>query len=274
MEISKILTADILDIIFEGKNKSYGAYDLRKTYRRRLTLAITVTTFVVLLLMAGFIFGQNKGVDSLADINFPPETVLQDIKQPEEKIELPPVKPPETKIATINNTVPKIVPDDKVKPEEIPPEQTELEDVKIDNFTRDGLKDDGLTAPPVEDNGRGIIEAPKKADNADSIFLKVEIESSYPGGTPAWARFLNKNLASSYPEEAVENGIQGVVVIQFIVDREGNVSNVEAISGPQELREPAMKVIRKSGKWIPAQQNTMKVKSYKRQPIVFKLADE
>ena len=272
MEISKILTADILDIIFEGKNKSYGAYDLRKTYRRRLTLSITVMSIVVLLLITGFIFGQNKGDDNLAKDMFIPEHMLEDVK-PEEKVELPPVKPPEIKVATINNTIPKIVPE--VKPEELLPEQKELEDVRIDNITRDGVKDDGIIAPPAEDNGRGIIEVPKKnPDNTDSIFLKVEIESTYPGGTPAWARFLNKNLAASYPEEAIQNRIQGVVVIQFIVDREGNVSNVEAISGPQELREPAVKVIRKSGKWNPAQQNTMKVKSYKRQPVVFKLADE
>ena len=106
----------------------------------------------------------------------------------------------------------------------------------------------------------------------DSIFTKVEIESDYPGGGSAWARYLNKNLR--YPQEAAENEIQGMIVVQFIVNREGVVSDVEAISGPAELREEAVRVIKKSGKWTPAVQNGQQVKSYKKQPITFKLLNE
>jgi protein TonB len=69
------------------------------------------------------------------------------------------------------------------------------------------------------------------------------------------------------------NEVQGTVMVQFIVDREGNVSDVEVVSGPETggLREEAIRVIQKSGKWTPAIQNGRKVKSYKRQPVVFKL---
>jgi protein TonB len=71
----------------------------------------------------------------------------------------------------------------------------------------------------------------------------------------------------------VNNEILGTVVVQFIVDKEGNVSDVSAISGPSEggLRDEAVRVIKKSGKWTPAVQNGRQVKSYKKQPIVFKL---
>ena len=69
----------------------------------------------------------------------------------------------------------------------------------------------------------------------------------------------------------MNNEIQGTVVVQFIVDKEGNVSDVEAISGPNELREEAVRVIKKSGKWTPAIQNGRQVKSYKKQPIKFRL---
>ena len=88
----------------------------------------------------------------------------------------------------------------------------------------------------------------------------------------AWSRFLNKYLR--YPQEAQDQGVQGMVVVQFIVDREGNVSDVEAVSGPMELRAEAVRVIKKSGKWTPAIQNGNKVRSYKKQPIVFRLASE
>lgn len=77
-----------------------------------------------------------------------------------------------------------------------------------------------------------------------------------------------------YPAQAVDNGIQGPVMVQFIVDREGVVSEVKAISGPVELREEAVRAISRSGKWTPAIQNGRKVKSYKRQQIVFMLGEE
>ena len=102
----------------------------------------------------------------------------------------------------------------------------------------------------------------------------MEIESEYPGGLSAWIAFLNRNLANNYPQPAIDNEIQGTVVIQFIVDLGGNVSDVTAIDGPKELREAAIAVIKKSGKWIPAVQNGHHVISYKRQPITFKLATE
>ncbi len=105
----------------------------------------------------------------------------------------------------------------------------------------------------------------------DKTYTKVEIESAFPGGDAAWLRYLNRSL--DYPRDAVQKRIQGTVVVQFIVDKEGNVSNVQAVSGPDEggLREEAVRVVKKSGKWMPAIQNGRQVKSYKGQPIVFKL---
>ena len=97
----------------------------------------------------------------------------------------------------------------------------------------------------------------------------MEIESSYPGGPGAWMRYLNKTFR--YPQEAQDNEIQGTVVVQFIVDKAGVVSDVEAISGPKELRDEAVRVIKKSGSWTPAVQNGRQVKSYKKQPIQFRL---
>jgi len=138
----------------------------------------------------------------------------------------------------------------------------------------EGVKDDGITAPPVSDAGKGVVEAPKKDEtDYDGTFTKVEIESNYPGGIPAWQRYLNKNL--HYPDEAQNNSIEGTVVVQFIVDKEGNVSDVAAVSGPEQggLREEAVRVIKRSGKWIPAVQNGRQVKSYKKQPVGFKLGD-
>jgi periplasmic protein TonB len=272
MDVNKILNADILDIIFEGRNKEYGAYDLRKTYNKRIIRAIAGTLVIIVLLFAGYLIsnlngGPKKQAMVVEDVQ------LEDVKQ--EKKEPPPPPPPKIeppKVEMAKFTPPKIVPDKEVKPEEKPPEQEKLEDTKIGTVNQEGVKDDGIAAPPVSDAGKGVVEAPKKDDeDYDKTFTKVEIESEFPGGAAAWLRYLNKNLR--YPDDAVNNEIQGTVVVQFIVDKEGNVSDVQAIAGPDNggLREEAVRVIKKSGRWTPAVQNGRQVKSYKKQPIVFKL---
>lgn len=276
MEISKILTADVLDIIFEGRNKSYGAYDLRKTYKRRLLLSISGMLSVLLLFIGGYVFANMGKKELIASDIIIPVNELKLI-EPEKPVEPPPIKepPPMKQIETKQFTQFLVTKDENVKPEEVPPANEDLEDVKIGTQNVDGAKDDGLTAPPNPDDGKGVVAIEKKPEEDYSkVFAKVEIESKYPGGDPAWARFLNRNLANNYPQDAVDNGIQGKVEIMFIVDSTGNVSNVQAVSGPQELYEAAIRVIKKSGKWEPAIQNGRHVHSYKRQPIVFKLADE
>src|SRR5450432_1992025 len=271
MEINKILSADILDIIFDGRNKDYGAYDLRKTYNKRITTSLLVMGGLVLALVAGYLINNYQGAGKKAAVVVQ-DVQLEDIKE-EKKNEPPPPPPPPKeppKVEMAKFTPPKIVKDEEVKAEEKPPEVEKLEDTKIGNANQEGIKDDNLTAPPPD--SKGVVEAPKDNTDYDKTFTKVEIESEYPGGIAAWLRYLNKNLV--YPEEASSAEIQGQVVVQFVVDKEGVVSDVEALSGPKELQDAAVRVIRKSGAWKPAIQNGRKVKSIKRQPINFKLESQ
>jgi protein TonB len=275
MDANKILSADILDIVFEGRNKDYGAYELRKTYNRRLTIALIGMAVLCALLFLGYILANT--ISAGADKNIVVQDVqLEEVKQ-EEKKELPPPPPPKPpdppKVEMAKFTPPKIVKDEEVKEEEKPPEIEKLEDTKIGTINQEGVKDEGIVAPPVSDEGKGVVEAPKKVEEDwDKTFTKVEIESEYPGGAAAWQRYLIKTLR--YPQEAQDNEIQGTVVVQFIVDKAGMVSDVEAISGPKELRDEAVRVIKKSGQWTPAVQNGRQVKSYKKQPIQFRLETE
>ncbi|MHA4809563.1 energy transducer TonB [Flavitalea flava] len=274
MEVNKILSADILDILFDGKNKAYGAYDLRKSYNRRMYKSLLITGSVLTLLLLGYFLSNLQAGSSKVAMN------IKDIDlasvETEKKIEPPVIIPPKIdppKVEMKQFTPPKIVKDDQVKADEKPPEQDKLDDTKIGTINQEGVKDEGITAPPVTDGNRGVVEAPKEEDY-DKTFIKVEVESSYPGGVGAWSRFLHKELR--YPEEAQNNEIQGPVVVQFIVDKEGNVSEVKAISGPEKggLREEAVRVIKKSGKWTAAIQNGHTVKSYKNQPIGFSMVTE
>ncbi|MBS1948019.1 MAG: TonB family protein [Bacteroidetes bacterium] len=102
------------------------------------------------------------------------------------------------------------------------------------------------------------------------VFTKVEVEAEYPGGQAAWADYLTKNL--KYPQEAVNKSIQGTVVVQFIVGLDGSLSEITASKKVSlSLDKAAINVIKESGKWVPAMQNGKQVRSFKKQPIVFRL---
>ena len=100
-------------------------------------------------------------------------------------------------------------------------------------------------------------------------FTKVEIESEFPGGLPAWNRFLSNTLV--YPPKAVRKKIEGQVVARFIVEKNGEISNIEIVSGPKELWNAVLDALHQSPRWKPAIQYGRKVKSYKSQPFNFKL---
>jgi len=272
MEASKILTADVLDIIFNNRNKDYGAYELRRHYQRRLILSLMFMGAICLLLIGGYVLaGKSNHQFTSHFVDIPPTKLIAVVPDKRDPVQPPPPpKPPAQQIAQRIVTTPAIV-TDNVPEEDKPPINEDLENVKIGTMNIDGPAIDVIT-PPIEAVTRGIIEQPVKENPGDKVFEIVEIESSYPGGIEAWRRFLIKTFR--YPQAAIDNGIEGTVVVQFIVDREGVVSHVEAISGPEDLRAEAIRVINKSGKWTPAIQNGRSVRSYKKQPFVFKLASE
>lgn len=113
-------------------------------------------------------------------------------------------------------------------------------------------------------------DSTEEKEKNNNLFLKVEIESEFPGGINAWSRYLNKKL--EYPTRAYDLRKEGMVSILFIVDKEGRVTEpVLAQSVEYSLDEEALRIIRSSPKWTPAIQDGRQVKSYKKQPIIFKM---
>jgi periplasmic protein TonB len=272
MEANKILSADVLDLVFEHRNKDYGAYQLRKTYNKRIIRALVITGSVALLALLGS-FLANK-LDSGPSKDNIKEVTLQDIPQDDEKPPPPPPPPPKPpdppKIEMEKFTPPKIVKDEEVK--EPPPEQKQLEEVKISDIKQEGIKDEGLAAPVEIDQGKQIIEE-KKDD--DHIFEKVEIEASFKGGEGAWKKYLERNLNPNVP---VDNGApEGTytVYVQFVVSKDGSISDVKALTNHgYGMEAEAMKVIKKGPAWVPAVQNGRSVNAYRKQPITFQVTSE
>ena len=106
-------------------------------------------------------------------------------------------------------------------------------------------------------------------DSSGKFFVKAEVMPDYPGGDKDWIAYLNKNL--HFPMDAISNEISGTVWVQFIVKPDSTITDVQAIGGPTGggLREEAVRVIKESGKWVPASQNGHVVKCYTKRPIKF-----
>jgi periplasmic protein TonB len=274
MEANKILSSDILDLLFDGKNKEYGAYDLRKTYYKRILMAMGITASVALLVLIGSVLASTLKKDSgpIESIN---EVTIQDIKPDDEIKEIPPTPPPKQqdppRVEMKQFTPPRIVEDENV--EEPPPAQDELRDAKIDVINQDGIKDEGLQTPDVVDDGKGVVEEQK--DDPNRIFEKVEIEAKFNGGESAWRKYLERNLNPNAP---IDNGApEGTytVYVQFVVSKDGSISDVKPLTNHgYGMEKEAVKVIQKGPAWIPAVQNGRPVNAYRKQPITFRVASE
>ncbi|MFN9491637.1 MAG: energy transducer TonB [Sphingobacteriales bacterium] len=284
MDPNKIKDAELIDIVFEGRNKEYGAYELRKKYNKRLTTALAITMALgALIFLTAFIANvatKSKGKVEVAEVQ------LEQIQQEEQKNEPPPPPPPKPpeppKVEMAKFTPPKVVKDEEVKEEEKPPEVEKLDDTKIGTVNQEGQKDEGIVAPPVEDKG-GVVEAPKVEDE-DKVFQKVEIDAEFPGGTGAWTKYVSREIERN-SDEIMEDGKSGTVVVLFIVDKEGAVSEVRALPcgeagvpncvGPgSKLAEVAVAAIKKGPKWKPAIQNGKSVKAYRRQPVTYRIEEQ
>jgi periplasmic protein TonB len=121
----------------------------------------------------------------------------------------------------------------------------------------------------MESGISNVSDASENRLDSAGPLKKVEMDAEYPGESEGWTTYLFKSL--KYPETAVNNEIQGEVVVEFVVNTDGSLSDVRAISGPKELRAESVRVVTESGHWLPAKNKGVIVSSYKKQPIIFKL---
>lgn len=276
METNKILTADILDIVFDGRNKQYGAYDLRKTYKKRILSGLLVMIgLCVLIFISTWVFGLGKTKARMdfntADIDL--DKYKEDKKPPPPPPPPPKVEPP--KLDVTKFTPPKIVKDEEVKKEDEIKEVKELENKTTSNFEQKGLETD--VQQPVVNNATGN-EVIKQQEDYDKLFTAVEIPSEFPGGEAAWRKYVERNVNADAPKDNGAPVGKYVVIVSFIVEKDGSITDVQGQlqSGGEDYGtvDEAVRAIKKGPKWNPGVQNGIKVRSTKRQPIVFNVADE
>lgn len=269
----KLNSSEWIDLVFEGKNKKYGAYFLRSTSsRRHITALFVVLAFTALVAYLPTLI--EKVASSRRDLGNIDTTVeLSNIKDAEDKakeeeiIRQETAPPPPVLKATIQFTPPVIEEDDKVKDEELMRSQVEMNERKeqISVATVVGVIDDPNAIDPED-----LKEQKKITVVQDEPYVHVEQMPQFPGGEKELLKYISNNIR--YPQIATENGIQGKVVVKFVVETDGSVGNVQILQGrDRSLDEEAIRVIKTLPKWVPGRHNGIPVRVYFTLPVRFQL---
>jgi len=270
MKSNNILQSELIDIIFDGRNKDYGAYELRNNYSKRIRNAMLVTGVVVLGLIGGSVMA-NSSRGHLVTQDSNDGVILTQII--EKKCEPPMPEPEKIKVEEPQVkseifTAPKILEDDKViNP---PPAMEDLDSAKIDLVKRDGVPDPGITEvkPPVDN--KGILVVKHTEDEGPRV--NVDLDAKFNGN---WRQYLERNLVPEVPVNNSAPAGRYSVEVKFVVDVEGHVSDIGARTKHGfGMEEEAIRVIRKSAKWEPAVFEGRMVKAYRRQMITFVVEGE
>jgi len=277
MNTATISGNDFLDILFNGRNKDYGAYDLRRKYDRRVRNAIIGTAAVTMTIIGGYALSNRLSVTDTHILNRPvvdPVTLAS--LPPETKTPPPPALPSSTPPPvrpSVKFLPPVIARNEEVRPEDVPPRITDFENKSVGVTTAPGVED-GIDPSLLPETASGdVLIAPKERDDRDKPVSFVEIMPSFPGGEAGLAEYLSKSIR--YPHIAAENGIEGLVVVQFVVDYEGNIKDVKVLSAAKGggLEQEASRVIKAMPKWKPGRQNGRNVSVLYSIPVNFRLSN-
>lgn len=259
------VSPDRVELVFENRNKSYGAFKIRTSYDKSVlrSFIIAISSIVFAFYLPSII----KALMPEEEVMKTPQKVVtvNELAAPPPMDETkPPPPPPDIKLPDLKQvkfTPPVIKPDEEVV-EEVPT----VEEMKDVNVGSTDVKGDSVVyeAPPVVENK--VIEEEEKP------YLIVEDPPSFPGGEEAMMAFIGKNI--TYPPLAKENGIEGRVVLSFVVGKDGSI-DPGSIKVLKKLgwgcEEEAVKVVQKMPGWKPGKQNGRAVPVQFNLPIVFQL---
>lgn len=271
-----LISSDWVDLVFEGRNKAYGAYRLRKSTTKRNILAMVAV--VILLVVAFIILTVKNFVDEQrAKVAMTQVAELTNYEQPkkkaevkQKKIEVEPERVVERVKSSIKFTAPVIKKDEEVKPDEELKTQDELMSTKTAIGTFDVKGNDDANGEILKAKEVIAEPEPPKHEEENKVFDIVEQQPLFPGGPAALMKYLSEN--TKYPVVAQENGVQGRVTVQFVVEKDGSISDVHVLRGVDpSLDKEAVRVVKSMPRWTPGKQNGITVRVNYRVPVLFRL---
>ena len=251
------------DMVFEERNKTYGAYQLRKNHNRSVAIAVLITglSFIFIVSLPAIIDWINNRIE---EVNVPVDITPVDLTAPpplDETAPPPPPPPPPPVMETVKFTPP-VVTDDEVV-DEPPPVQTE-ETPQISTVTQEGNSNEEIIIPETNNNVVApTIEAP---------LTIVEQMPTFPGGEGEMMKFIQKNV--QYPQVEKEAGISGTCYVTFVVEKDGSITDVKVlrgVSGGPGCDKEAKRVVAAMPSWKAGKQNGREVRVQFNLPIKFTL---
>jgi periplasmic protein TonB len=257
------------DMVFDGRNKAYGAYELREHSPKRHMWSV-----IIVLILAFFAFI----IPTLIRLATPKQKVVMtevtslsklkqaDVKQKEmKKIQDEPT-PPQAVKSSVKFTAPVIKKDEEVNEDEEIKSQAELMDAKGSISIADVKGNDEVNGKDIADLKQIVTQAAPE----EKVFEVVEQMPTFPGGQDALFEYLQKHI--KYPTIAEENGIQGRVIVTFVVEKDGSITDITVVkSQDPSLDKEAKRVIGTMPKWIPGKQNGSAVRVKFTVPVTFRL---
>lgn len=269
------------DLVFEGKNKEFGAYELRQgSVKRHNWAMIAVVIFIIACFLVTLVVNTiakaeedvaNTGIEQATFEEFTEEQPEEEIDEPEYiEPEIPEV-PKEEILNTQAVTELDIVPPDKVTTPPVGIEEQQADDRAVGSVDQTGGVDNIIDA--TTHNERVQVEIPKpeppKVDD-HKVFDHVEQMPMFPGGEAALLKWVAEHI--KYPTICQENGIQGRVTVQFVVTKDGSVGQVRVVrSKDPDLDKEAVRVVKSLPKFTPGKQNGIPVNVWYTLPITFRL---
>jgi len=264
---SKKINPDLDDIVFEGRNKEYGAYVLRRLYSKYISVSTTgaMVLFSLIIsypLITAFFVREENDTKRNGNVNvITLENIFTEIPADNKDIEIPKTNVPKT--SSIKFLVPDIKPDELVS-NEIIPTQEEL----------DG-KNPGIETVEGNINGTDVIVETIETSETNNevkekIYTWAEEMPKYPGGDSELMKFFSQNIV--YPEIAKRAGVEGKVILSFVLDISGNIIDIKVLKSiGAGCDEEAVRVLKIMPGWIPGKQNGNPVLTRINIPVVFKL---
>lgn len=274
---STIYQTGWLDLVFANRNKSYGAYELRLNYNRRLGRSLLIASFFVLalfsypLIQQWFIIADvsksytiPKADDDIIIVSLPP--LKKPVDNQATPVSLPKSDPVKEKMTRFVEPVAVSTP-----VTENPPTIDELQSSAIASQSSDGIESTANLSPAASGNGTGENVAGGGGDGNELVPAGLlEKYPEFPGGMSAFMKFLRKNLR--YPDRAVQAEISGKVLVSFVVEKDGRLTDIKIVRGIGfGCDEEAARVLKKSPAWQPGIQNNRQVRVLYTIPLLFQL---
>jgi protein TonB len=263
-----IFKPEWLEVVFAGRNKAYGAYELRKenpkTTSRALLVGsvlfvVAVTAPLVIRYIAGILPDDTEQFKQTEVVLAAPPPIDKDTPPP-------PPEPPKPKVDQVRFPPPVVVPAEQVRDEEPPT----VQELKVADPGQKTIEGDPNAEVRIDEpvGNSDVVE-----DNSIVDFASVEVMPEFPGGQAGWGKYLQKNM--KYPPIARENNITGRVIVSFVVEKNGDLTDIKVLRGiGGGCDEEAVRVLKSAPAWKPGVQNGRNVRVAYTMPIFFQLAGQ